>query len=121
MIKTLFYVIGNKNIQWTNIGEKAHFVDSHNHSVNDFILEWFQNNGSVFNFEFYGTRTGTILNHSFAKSFVSQNRNNVAVSSGTVAFNLGQQSLLKQIGKIGTQMLWRQSDAVFELLLRYNN
>lgn len=88
-------MIRNKNIQWSNFGKEAHLVNSNNHGVHHFIFKRLQYNCPVFDFKFYRTSAGAVLNHSLSSSFVTEDSDNIAMTSGAVTLDLGQKGLLQ--------------------------
>lgn len=87
-------MIWNENIEWSNFGKEAHFVNSDDNGVDNFIFEGFQDNCAVFDCEFDCSSFGSVLDDSVSMSFVSEDGNNVTVSTSAMAFNLCQEGLL---------------------------
>ena len=111
-------MVGDENVEWADFGKEAHFIDGHHDSIDNFVFERFQDYCAIFDSEFDSSGIRAILYDTFTDSFVAQDSDNVAVSTGAMAFNLGQKGFLKEPRKGWSKVLWRQRNCVLQFLLQ---
>lgn len=97
-------MVGDEDIKWPDFSKKSHFINRHDHRIHHFILERFQHHRPILYSEFDCPGLGAILHDPATDSFMSEDGNDVTVSTGAVAFYLSQKGFLEEGGKAWTQM-----------------
>lgn len=88
-------MIGDEDVEGTDFGKEAHFINSHHNGIDYFVLEGFKDDCPVLYSEFDCSGFGSVLNDAATDSLMSENGDNVTVSTGTVAFHLSQEGFLQ--------------------------
>lgn len=120
MLKELHcaYMIGDEDVERTDLGKEAHFVDGDDDGVDNLVLEGLENDGAIFDAKLDGARARAILNDALSDAFVAEHGDNVAVAAGAVALDLSEQCLLQETGQRRAEMLWRERNCMLQLLLQ---